>query len=309
MTDNEQLFRACQSGQLSAVNGLLERVVVYRIKPKANVNARDPNGLTPLHYAVRDGHREIARTLLARGAEVDARDATGAAPLHYAARHGRLEIAQLLISKKANIHGLDGNGFNALSYAAQGRHQALMHLLLETGGTAGIGRDQARPFEIPNTVAPGKVLDARLTHIGNINDFVYDERDRLLSGDSQLISSASVVWRLLEDYGLFRARLLCEYQDQARSILAYATTTGGLPDMVGEIESTAEGAELVLGGDLRQCSDQWLNLVELLSRRRVELGIVEAVFYDMAGETSILIEKNPQHRLSSLGRVLTTRPA
>ena len=52
----------------------------------ADVDARDKNGWTPLHWAVRYIQEpEVLRVLIQAGADVDARDGRGATPLHTAA--------------------------------------------------------------------------------------------------------------------------------------------------------------------------------------------------------------------------------
>ena len=39
----------------------------------ADVNAKDDDGSTPLHYAAHEGHKEIAELLIAKGADVNAK--------------------------------------------------------------------------------------------------------------------------------------------------------------------------------------------------------------------------------------------
>ena len=61
-----------------------------------DVNAKDDNGWTPLHFAVYYGHKEIVELLIAKGAEVNAKDKNGWTPLHLAVDGGHTEIADLL---------------------------------------------------------------------------------------------------------------------------------------------------------------------------------------------------------------------
>ena len=52
------------------------------------VSARDPRfGLTPLHYAVRNGHVEIAKLLIRRGAGLDDASAQGITTGQWAAEY------------------------------------------------------------------------------------------------------------------------------------------------------------------------------------------------------------------------------
>ncbi len=60
----------------------------------AGVNAKNMYGLSPLHLAAEEGHRELAELLLARGAHVDAKDEYGSTPLHQAAHSGHRDVAE-----------------------------------------------------------------------------------------------------------------------------------------------------------------------------------------------------------------------
>jgi ankyrin repeat protein len=51
---------------------------------KAEVNAKDGEGRTPLFAAVRRGGKDVAELLLANKAEVNAKDNDGRTPLHLA---------------------------------------------------------------------------------------------------------------------------------------------------------------------------------------------------------------------------------
>jgi len=79
--------------------------------------ARNSDGETPLHIAVRSGHRDIVRFLAK-----DKFDATkvvtstdGATPLHYAAALGDVECARMLLDRFSGI--ADANGNTALHAA------------------------------------------------------------------------------------------------------------------------------------------------------------------------------------------------
>ena len=79
------------------------------LKKGNNVNDKDkrkPNA-TALHWAARDGHIEVVKTLLAAGADVSARDFYKETPLYYAIdgkSTNSLEITKLLIDKGADVN-------------------------------------------------------------------------------------------------------------------------------------------------------------------------------------------------------------
>jgi ankyrin repeat protein len=71
-------------------------VVKYLLENKAEVDARAPNGVTPLMAAVRNGHVDVAKLLLARGADPNAKNDGGATALQWAVKGGNTDLAQVL---------------------------------------------------------------------------------------------------------------------------------------------------------------------------------------------------------------------
>ena len=61
-----------------------------------DVNAKDKNGQTPLHDAVKLGHRETAELLIANGASVNAKGYMEQTPLDFAIIRKRTETIDLL---------------------------------------------------------------------------------------------------------------------------------------------------------------------------------------------------------------------
>ena len=102
-----------------------------------DVNAKDDNGWTPLHFAVYYGHKEIVELLIAKGADVNAKDKNGWTPLHLAAENGRKQVAELLIAKGADVNAKDKNGWTPLHLAVDGGHTEIADLLRKHGGKTG----------------------------------------------------------------------------------------------------------------------------------------------------------------------------
>jgi ankyrin repeat protein len=69
----------------------------------ADIDARDPEGRTPLMVAIAAMSHEVTAALLARGADPMARDGNGDTPLHFAALAGRIEPVTLLLSHGADL--------------------------------------------------------------------------------------------------------------------------------------------------------------------------------------------------------------
>jgi ankyrin repeat protein len=63
---------------------------------KAEVNAKNNLGSTPLHCAASLGHKDVAELLLANKAEVNVKENNGDTPLQAAEAFGHKEIVELL---------------------------------------------------------------------------------------------------------------------------------------------------------------------------------------------------------------------
>ena len=94
----------------------IEKVKTLIIDKKADVNAPDKTGTTPLHHAVYSASAAVIKFLLENGAKVNAQNKSGYTPLHYVALvesdyslPRSLAIAQILIDA-----GADANLFNAM---------------------------------------------------------------------------------------------------------------------------------------------------------------------------------------------------
>ena len=80
----------------AAVDGALTKVKALLKDNPDLVSSRDRDGMTPLHWAEQESHRDVADLLLANKAQVSAGDNNGWIPLHYAAAYGYTEAAALL---------------------------------------------------------------------------------------------------------------------------------------------------------------------------------------------------------------------
>jgi ankyrin repeat protein len=84
----DRLFRACAVGALAAVR--------QAIDAGADVNARDLEQDTPLHWAAATGNLNIAVLLIERGAKVSAEDNQGRSPKSFAQEYSYTDIIDLL---------------------------------------------------------------------------------------------------------------------------------------------------------------------------------------------------------------------
>jgi hypothetical protein len=118
-----QLHHCVENGLTSSV----KRILSIR---NINVNVKNVNGNTPLHYAVRNGHVEITRLLLENGAEVNVKSVGGFTPLHWAAWNGHVDILHLLDENGADLEVQNNDGRRALHIAASYGHLPFIQELI-----------------------------------------------------------------------------------------------------------------------------------------------------------------------------------
>jgi ankyrin repeat protein len=82
------IYEAASKGNIEAVK--------QHLAAGTDVNARDANGMTPLHYTALGGHKEIAELLIAKGANMNTKNDFGKTPLDSAIQLKLTEIAALL---------------------------------------------------------------------------------------------------------------------------------------------------------------------------------------------------------------------
>lgn len=112
-------------------------VVQALLDAGADTDICDARGCTPLHYAIKQGRREIFTTHL-HGADTSVQDLRGQTVLHRAAAAipNRAIYVEDLISAGAAIHIKDKDGRTPLHLAAKNRRLNVMRALLRGGADA-----------------------------------------------------------------------------------------------------------------------------------------------------------------------------
>ena len=117
---------AVQNDDQAAVTALL--------KQKADVNAAQGDGTTALHWAAFNDNLDLAKTLLAAGANVKATTRDGAiTPLMMACRNGSAPMIELLLKAGANPNSSTVTGTTALMMAASSGSADAVKVLLDHG--------------------------------------------------------------------------------------------------------------------------------------------------------------------------------
>ena len=80
-------------------HGTAQAITAALIAAGAEVNVQQQGGFTPLHEAALSGKTELARLLLAHGADASLATDDGTLPADLAAQHDRREVLELLQAK------------------------------------------------------------------------------------------------------------------------------------------------------------------------------------------------------------------
>lgn len=125
---SEALLSAARTGDAAQVRALLEAGADPNIEQRT---------YSPLMFAAGNGHIEMTRLLLERGAAVDHRDHNGDRALLWAAQRGHVETVRMLLAAGAALQS-DDDPFRKtpLMSAASYGHVAVIRVLLAAGADA-----------------------------------------------------------------------------------------------------------------------------------------------------------------------------
>ena len=93
----------------------------------------DVEGNTPLHCASLGGDAEVARALIAAGADLEAVNHELDRPLHLAASVGNLEVVEVILEEGGDLYSRGSQENTALHQAAQAAQVEIMEELVSRG--------------------------------------------------------------------------------------------------------------------------------------------------------------------------------
>ena len=95
-----------------------------------NLNYKDENGNTALHYACDEGNLKIVEILLDANCETDNKNIKKETPLHLSAKRGYFDISKRLIESGANLNAEDSEKNSPLHYVCRDNYIELLKYFL-----------------------------------------------------------------------------------------------------------------------------------------------------------------------------------
>ena len=134
------LFHLCQRSQIYTKESLFVAVeycqlhlLAFMIENGADINIKNDNSSTLLHYSAEYCHLSIIKFLIAKGVNINAKTKNGLTPLHFAALNGNLRVVEYLVNHGADIHAKDEYDFTPLHFSAQSDHFAVVEFFVNHG--------------------------------------------------------------------------------------------------------------------------------------------------------------------------------
>jgi cytohesin len=111
-----------QDDRIGILTALFEQI--------ANIDSRDNELRTPLHYAAARGLNRAVDELVRSGTDKNAQNVVGNTPLHDTVSKGHRIIVEALLAASAHVEVRANNGWTPLHVAASNGDVSLLHALL-----------------------------------------------------------------------------------------------------------------------------------------------------------------------------------
>lgn len=164
------------------------------VQNRADINKKDVNENTPLHYAVQYGHISVIRLLLESGAIYNTKNKESKIPLQLTenstiknllnsvaklfidVRAGNhKQVAELIIKEKTIINAKEDGGSSFLHWAAHNGHSSIVKLLLESGADATQVTNKGNtPLHVAASKGYKEIVEILLQHVSRdkLKDFI-----------------------------------------------------------------------------------------------------------------------------------------
>jgi uncharacterized protein len=131
-----------QTTLVSAARDARHAAALAALAERADPNQAEPDGTTPLHWAVHNNDAELVAKLIAAGANVSAANDYGATPMTEAAVAANVDVLKALLGAGASVESANADGQTALMVVARGGNVAAAELLIARG--ANVNAREAR---------------------------------------------------------------------------------------------------------------------------------------------------------------------
>lgn len=151
----QSVYEAVASGDLVLTRSFLE-------KDATLLNKHSQDGFTPLGFAAYFGREEIAKYLVALGADVNQPSNNGfqVAPLHSAVAAGNVFITELLLRCGADVNARQQQDVTPLHAAAHNKNVALVTMLLAAGANKNlVSQDGKSAWHYAQETGSNEVMD------------------------------------------------------------------------------------------------------------------------------------------------------
>jgi len=155
--NNANLLQAAETGDISKIDELLN----YKTQGDqiADINIKNAENYTPLHFVSRDGNLSGVKLLLARGANVNALTINLRTPLHIASVRGYTEIIKELLENGANPDLQDNDGNTAIHLLSEfGWNEGIEILLKHQPGLTILNKNEQSAYDLASNPSVKKLF-------------------------------------------------------------------------------------------------------------------------------------------------------